>query len=453
MRRDWFVTGTIVVVAAAIAVVYLSRVSGCEPSPSTGTSTCYSTAPWSLPIVLLVMGIGAAIMVFSIVPLRRSKAKRSVILPDEPIEGRLGIDDRNIDNYDFSQPKREPKGRSAARDLGAAKKFQRGEADFETAPRMKDDELGKTTPEEKRLRDWAARLAEREAALRAIEERPREQDNRDSQILALGRKPNPRIEREEIDTMREAAMAGILARLDTMERRVTRQETLTAREANPGGQASRDQRFASTERLEETAKRLAEELDLDGRDLFAATDSVLELARDLQSREAALRAELDEFIGGSPSGDDVVAREAVDAASVEPSVAELKTLEPQGVEPPPPKRIVAEPELELRPRLAPSPASNIASESGAGRAIEGAARIGVTKGVAVEHISEVLQAAKKAVRSARDVTEVREILERARASFDAGQYEEAMRQSDRILTLLRPTSADVRGGRVGPTEL
>src|SRR2546426_806976 len=80
-------------------------------------------------------------------------------------------------------------------------------------------------------------------------------------------------------------------------------------------------------------------------------------------------------------------------------------------------------------------------------------RILVMKGVAVEHISEVLQAAKKAVRSARDVTEVREILERARASFDAGQYEEAMRQSDRILTLLRPTSADVRGGRVGRAEL
>src|SRR5439155_25988034 len=134
------------------------------------------------------------------------------------------------DNHNFSQPKREPKGRSAARDLGAAKTFQR-EADFETAPRMKDDEPGKTTPEEKRLRDWAARLAEREAALRLIEERLREQDDRDSQILALGRKPNPRIEREEIDTMREAAMAGILARLDTMERRVMRQETLAAREA------------------------------------------------------------------------------------------------------------------------------------------------------------------------------------------------------------------------------
>ena len=247
-------------------------------------------------------------------------------------------------------------------------------------------------------------------------------------------------------------MAGILARLDTMERRVTRQETLAAREANPG-QASRDQRLASTERLEETAKRLAEELDLDGRDLFAATDSVLELARDLRSREAALRAELDEFIGDAPSGEDVVAREAMDGTGVEPSVAEVKTLDPQGVEPTPPERIAAESELELRPRPAPSPASNIASESGAGRAIEGTARIGVTKGVAVEHISEVLQAARKAVRSARDVTEVREILERARASFDAGQYEEAMRQSDRVLTLLRPTSADVRGGRVGPAEL
>ena len=453
MRRDWFVTGTIVVVAAAIAVVYLSRVTGCEPSPSTGTSTCYSTTPWSLPIVLLVMGIGAAIMVFSIVPLRKWRAKRSVILPDDPIEGRLGIDDRNIDNHNFSQPKKEPKGRSAARDLGAANKFQRREADFETAPRMKDDEPGKTTPEEKRLRDWAARLAEREAALRLIEERLRwEQEERDSDILALGRKPNPRIERDEVDTMREAAMAGILARLDTMERRVTRQETLAAREANPG-QASTDQRLASTERLEETAKRLAEELDLDRRDLFAATDSVLELARDLRSREAALRAELDEFIGDAPSGEDVVAREAMDGTGVEPSVAEVKTLEPQSDEPTPPKRIAAEPDFGLRPRPAPSPASNIASESDAGRAIEGTARIGVTKGVAVEHISEVLQAARKAVRSARDVTEVREILEKARASFDAGQYEEAMRQSDRILTLLRPTSADVRGGRVGPAEL
>ena len=72
--------------------------------------------------------------------------------------------------------------------------------------------------------------------------------------------------------------------------------------------------------------------------------------------------------------------------------------------------------------------------------------------MAVEHISEVLEAAKKAVRSARDVTEVREILEKARASFDAGQYEEAMRQSDRILPLLRSPSPEARGSRVNTPE-
>src|SRR2546426_1194841 len=267
-------------------------------------------------------------------------------------------------------------------------------------------------------------------------------------VLKSGKSRRPEAPPAVSAATHEAGMSGILARLEPIERRLARQETVAASNGNLDV-TLKDERLASTERLERIAKRLADELDLDGRDLLAERESLLELEEDMQSREEALRAELDQFIGsGLLSSEE---RTADDVKSVEQSPTDVKDLKRKGAEPAPPKQIAAEP--ELRPPLTATPAGKDRFEGDLGKAIEGTLTILVTKGVAVEHISEVLQAAKKAVRSARDVTEVREILERARASFDAGRYEEAMRQSDRILTLLRPTSADVRGGRVGPTEL
>ena len=451
MRRDWFITGAIVVTASAIAAVYLSGAKGCESSPSTGTVTCNGTTPWSLPVILLVMAIGAAIMVFSILPYRKSTARRTAIGEDDHLEKPLEISRREADNQDLPHVKQVPKARRATRAFGADK-FEGHEADLEKAARVNREEPVKSTAEERRLRDWADRLAEREAILQATEEKlRREQEELDSRILAPTKSPSPGAERGEIGATLEAATSGILARLETIERRLTRQETVAAGRGNLGV-ALDDERLASTERLEQTAKRLADELDLDGRDMLASRDNLLELEEDLRSREEAFRAELEQFIGGDfLSSEERMADPAVDVNSVEPSLAEFEDPERKGAEPAPPTQIAAKP--ELRPALAPTPTGNATSGGDSGKAIEGNLTILVTKGAAVEHISEVLQAAKKAVRSARDVTEVREILERARASFDAGQYEEAMRQWDRILTLLRPTSADVRGGRVGPAEL
>ena len=448
LRRDWFVTGTIVVVAAAIAVVYLTGVGGCESSPSTGTSTCYSTTPWSLPIVLLVMAIGAAIIVFSIVPVQWVRAMQAAVRKDDPAEEPLWVGERLSNDDDVLQIKKVPKTRGATRVFGADK-FEGREADLEKAARVKREAPLRTTAEERRLRDWAEKLAQREAIVQETEERlRREREELDSRILAPARSPDPGGERDETGATLEAGMSGILARLETIERRLARQETVAASKGNLDV-TLKDERLASTERLERIAKRLTDELDLDGRDLLAERESLLELEEDMQSREEALRAELDQFIGsGLLSSEE---RTADDVKSVPPSPTDVKDLERKGAEPAPPKQIAAEP--DLRPPLTATPAGKNTSGGDSGKAIEGTLTNLVTKGVAVEHISEVLQAAKKAVRSARDVTEVREILERARASFDAGQYEEAMRQSDRILTLLRPTSADVRGGRVGPAEL
>jgi len=448
VRRDWFVTGTIVVIAAAIAVVYLSGVGRCESSPSTGTSTCYSTTPWSLPIVLLVMAIGAAIIVFSIVPVQWVRAMRAAVREDGPVKEPLRVGERGTNDHDLPPMRRVPKTRRATRVFGADK-FEGGEANLENMARVERDEPPKTTREERRLRDWAERLAEREATLQATEERLRlEQEESDSRTLAPTKRSSSGAERGEIGATLEAAMSGILARLETIERRLTSQETVAAGRENLAPEL-KDERLASTERLEAIAKRLADDLDLDGRDLLAGRDGLLELDRDLRSREEVLWAELDQFIGGGLLSSEEL--RADDVKRVEPFPTEIKDLERKGAEPVPLMQIAAEP--ELRPPLTPSPTGKDTSREDSGQATEGILTNLITKGVAVEHISNVLQAAKKAVRSARDVTEVRGILERARASFDAGQYEEAMRQSDRILTLLRPTSADVRRGRVGPAEL
>src|SRR5207245_3958541 len=277
---------------------------------------------------------------------------------------------------------------------------------------------------ERGVRDWAEKLAQREAIVQETEERlRREREELDSRILAPARSPDPGGERDETGATLEAGMSGILARLETIERRLARQETVAASNGNLDV-TLKDERLASTERLERIAKRLADELDLDGRDLLAERESLLELEEDMQSREEAMRAELDQVIGSGLLSSDV--RTADEVKRVEPSPTDVKDLERKGAEPAPPKQIAAEP--DLRPPLTATPAGKNTSGRDSGKAIEGTLTNLVTKGVAVEHISEVLQAAKKAVRSARDVTEVREILERARASFDAGQYEEAMRQ-------------------------
>ncbi len=62
MRRDWFVTGAIVVVATAFGLLYLMSPEGCDPV----SGLCTQRATWEIPILLLVLAVGAGVMLFSV---------------------------------------------------------------------------------------------------------------------------------------------------------------------------------------------------------------------------------------------------------------------------------------------------------------------------------------------------------------------------------------------------
>ena len=62
MRRDWFVTGAIAVVAALVAIWYLTDLEGCDPV----TGVCYQAAWWTVPGLLLIIAGGAGIILFSV---------------------------------------------------------------------------------------------------------------------------------------------------------------------------------------------------------------------------------------------------------------------------------------------------------------------------------------------------------------------------------------------------
>ncbi len=82
MRRDWFVTGTIVVVATAFAVLYLMSAEGCDPA----SGVCTETAPWTIPTLLLVFAVGAGIMLFSITSSGTSKSQEATRAKNEAEE-------------------------------------------------------------------------------------------------------------------------------------------------------------------------------------------------------------------------------------------------------------------------------------------------------------------------------------------------------------------------------
>src|SRR5437879_7588742 len=188
-----------------------------------GTSTCYSTAPWFFPFVLLVMAIGAAIIVFSIVPVQWVRAMQAAVRKDDPAEEPLWVGERLSNDDDVLQIKKVPKTRGATRVFGADK-FEGREADLEKAARVKREAPLRTTAEERRLRDWAEKLAQREAIVQETEERlRREREEPDSRILAPARSSSAGAERGEISDTLEAEMSGVLARPATIERRLARQ--------------------------------------------------------------------------------------------------------------------------------------------------------------------------------------------------------------------------------------
>ena len=86
MRRDWLVTGAIVVSGAILAALYLTTAVRCDPPSGDGAQVCYGVAPWGMPALFTIMASGVGLMVFSIVRGDTSKIQRS---PDRLKVGRI----------------------------------------------------------------------------------------------------------------------------------------------------------------------------------------------------------------------------------------------------------------------------------------------------------------------------------------------------------------------------
>ena len=103
----------------------------------------------------------------------------------------------------------------------------------------------------------------------------------------------------------------------------------------------------------------------------------------------------------------------------------------------PPAAPFPEPLKREVPPQVPSPKKRESIDEDFERVVETTHTTRVTKNDAVEHMTKALEIAKRARDSGQDVTEVRRILKQARAAFDGGNYEEAVKDSDRILDMLR----------------
>jgi len=86
VRRDWLVTGAIVVSGAILAALYLTTAVRCDPPSGDGAQVCYGVAPWGMPALFTIMASGVGLMVFSIVRGDTSKIQRS---PDRLKVGRI----------------------------------------------------------------------------------------------------------------------------------------------------------------------------------------------------------------------------------------------------------------------------------------------------------------------------------------------------------------------------
>jgi len=198
------------------------------------------------------------------------------------------------------------------------------------------------------------------------------------------------------------------------------------------------------DRREQETIRLAEELVRKEKEIVSQREALLEL-------EKQLRAEL-EFLGGERTRlvtkeKSIVEVERYLASALEAAGVELPSLEAP-VAPKPVERThekVPERPVALSPEppkveVAPPPSTPKRKESideDFEKAVETHPTPRTTKNDAVERMTKALEVAKRARDSGQDVTEVRRILKQARAAFDAGNYDEAVKESDRILDMLR----------------
>ncbi len=400
MRRDWFATGAIVVVATAFAVWYLTELQGCDPV----SGVCYQAAWWGVPSLLLLIGIGAGIMVFSIALTRGSNAQEATEAPRPEADAR----DRKLETQ-------EP-------DAGGTRRAGK-------APPAKD------TAGEKPPQDWTGRLDELNAVLQATEERIRSDQEVARARLNHAMKENSTVEPEELIAS-EAAMKPSPRRLQQPDQTLTRLDIGVP--PQQGEARMQNKRLLSIEHWGQEAVRLTKELLRKEKDLLASRGKLLEVEKQLRSEFEALTGEWNWFIVNESSLLESVEQLIADLGPVPAPPKAGSVMSPTKKSPqrpsPPPAPTPAEDTLPSS-----SPVSSNRKELIGGDLEQVAPAIGpvrVTKNEAMERMKEAARIAQMARDGGRGMTEVREILELAWVSFKAGDFEDTMKHSKEVLEIL-----------------
>ncbi len=407
MRREWFTTGVIVVIVTAFAVWYLTTASGCDPA----SGVCVQMAPWAVPALLLIIGIGAGIMLFSLASTSASKTQKAA----ESLKPKVGS--RN--------------GKSEAREPEAGAAREAGEA-----------AQAKNATEEKPLQDWTETLNELEAVLKATEEKfLSDQDDARARILNLAPKGNSPVEGEEL-IAREAAMEQSARRLQEPGQILTRRDSGTNTQEEEV--RIRNERLLSIERWGQEAVRLSKELLRMEQDILASRESLLEVEMQLRSEFEGLTVEWNRFVANESSLLEAVQHltAALGVGPVPPTAGGVMQLAGLSRPQPSPSPVDTPAEDTLPPS---SSVPGTRKELIDGDLEQRGPPIGpvrVTKKEAVERMKKAARIAKEARDGGQATTEVHKVLKLALVSFKAGDFEDAVKHSEEVLEILSgPPSA------------
>ena len=214
MRRDWLVTGAIVVSGAILAALYLTTAVRCDPPSGDGAQVCYGVAPWGMPALFTIMASGVGLMVFSIVRGDTSKIQRS---PDRLKVGRIrpegDFDATTADSLDRRLRKQSPD----LPEISTASQPHSSVAGRDARQMQEDPQAwAEFLRREKRLLDAYERLAALEKQLRSELGALRTVRNR----LLASRRPAP--ETPEIGSVASDSSEQILlGEMDEFERSFT----------------------------------------------------------------------------------------------------------------------------------------------------------------------------------------------------------------------------------------
>ena len=214
MRRDWLVTGAIVVSGAILAALYLTTAVRCDPPSGDGAQVCYGVAPWGMPALFTIMASGVGLMVFSIVRGDTSKIQRS---PDRLKVGRIrpegDFDATTADSLDRRLRKQSPD----LPEISTASQPHSSVAGRDARQMQEDPQAwAEFLRREKRLLDAYERLAALEKQLRSELGALRTVRNR----LLASRRPAP--ETPEIGSVAsDSSEQVLLGMMDEFERSFT----------------------------------------------------------------------------------------------------------------------------------------------------------------------------------------------------------------------------------------